>query len=145
MAYYMAHGQERRGPFEVGELVNAGLLPETLVWTEGWPQWQRADAVPELRPILRLPAAPPPPPGSAASNNKVAAGVCAILIGSLGIHKFILGMTAPGLIMLLVTVLTCGFGGIVMHLIGLVEGIIYLTKTDAEFHQIYEVGKRPWF
>ena len=105
--------------------------------------------MPELRSILRLPPAPPPPsaPGAAgASNgNKIAAGVCGILVGCLGIHKFILGMTAPGLIMLLVTVLTCGMAWPVMQIIGLIEGIIYLTKTDAEFHQIYEVSKRPWF
>jgi TM2 domain-containing membrane protein YozV len=73
------------------------------------------------------------------AGKKIAAGICGILIGSLGIHKFILGLTTPGLIMLLVTVLTCGFGGIVMGLIGLIEGIIYLTKSDEEFYQLYGV------
>jgi hypothetical protein len=29
--------------------------------------------------------------------------------------------------------------------IGVVEGIIYLTKTDEEFHQTYVVGRKPWF
>lgn len=81
----------------------------------------------------------------ASSRNKIAAGICGILLESLGIHKFILGMTTPGLIMLLVTILTCGVGGAVMGIIGLIEGIIYLTKSDEEFYRIYVVEKKPWF
>jgi len=77
--------------------------------------------------------------------KKVAAGVCGILLGALGIHKFILGQTTPALIMLGVTVLTCGFGGAVMGIIGLVEGILYLTKTDDEFWELYGVQKKAWF
>ena len=79
------------------------------------------------------------------SSNKIAAGVCGILIGSLGIHKFILGLTTPGIIMLLVSVLTCGVGGLVMSVIGLIEGIIYLSKTDEDFYQSYAIEKKPWF
>ena len=71
--------------------------------------------------------------------------VCGILLGSLGIHKFILGYTGSGLIMLLVTLLTCGVGGVVMHVIGLIEGIIYLTKSDEEFVRTYVDGRKEWF
>lgn len=78
-------------------------------------------------------------------GKKIAAGICGILLGSLGIHKFILGLTQPGIIMLLVTLLTCGFGGFVMGIIGLVEGIIYLTKSDEEFYQLYGVQEKGWF
>ena len=79
------------------------------------------------------------------SSNKVAAGVCGILIGSLGIHKLILGLTTPGIIMLLVSILTCGVGGLVMSVIGFIEGIIYLSKTDEYFYQTYAIEKKPWF
>jgi TM2 domain-containing membrane protein YozV len=79
------------------------------------------------------------------ASKRIAAGICAILIGSLGVHKFILGMTKPGLIMLLVSILTCGIGAIPMSIIGLVEGIIYLTKSDADFYQTYIVDKKEWF
>jgi TM2 domain-containing membrane protein YozV len=82
---------------------------------------------------------------SEASGNKIAAGICGILLGSLGIHKFIIGRTVPGIIMLLVTVITCGFGGIVMGIIGLIEGIIYLSKSDRDFYRIYVRGERGWF
>ncbi|MCS7254305.1 MAG: NINE protein [Armatimonadota bacterium] len=79
------------------------------------------------------------------SGHRIAAGICGILLGSLGIHKFILGLTTPGIIMLLVTLFTCGIGGFVMWVIGLIEGIIYLTKSDEEFFQTYIVGKKGWF
>lgn len=76
-------------------------------------------------------------------TKKIACGVCALLLGSFGIHKFLLGQTTAGLVMLLTTLcagfLTFGFAAGVMHIIGLVEGVIYLTKSDEEFHQIYEV------
>ncbi|MCY2959972.1 MAG: NINE protein [Planctomycetota bacterium] len=73
------------------------------------------------------------------------AAICAILLGALGVHKFILGYTGPGLIMLLVTVLTLGFGGFLMALIGVIEGIVYLTKSDDEFIQTYVTARRNWF
>jgi TM2 domain-containing membrane protein YozV len=86
-----------------------------------------------------------PEPPREGQSNRVAAGVLGIVIGSFGIHKFIVGNTTPGLIMLLVTVLTCGFGGIAMHIIGIIEGIKYLMMSDAEFYQTYVVEKKGWF
>jgi TM2 domain-containing membrane protein YozV len=86
-----------------------------------------------------------PPTLQTFSSNKIAAGICGILIGSLGIHKFILGLTTPGIIMVLVTVLTCGVGGLVMSIIGFIEGVIYLSKTDEDFYQTYAIEKKPWF
>lgn len=74
-------------------------------------------------------------------NKKVLAGIMGILFGSLGIHKFVLGYTQEGIIQLVISVVTCGIGGI----IGFIEGIIYLTKSDEEFYQTYQVGKKGWF
>jgi TM2 domain-containing membrane protein YozV len=79
------------------------------------------------------------------AGKKIAAGICGILLGALGIHKFILGLTTPGVIMLLVSLLTCGVGAFVMGIIGLIEGIIYLTKSDEDFYQTYAVQKKGWF
>jgi hypothetical protein len=64
-----------------------------------------------------------------------------ILLGSFAIHKFYLGYTKTGIIQIVVTVLTCGAGG----LIGVIEGIIYLTKSDADFVATYINGKKEWF
>jgi TM2 domain-containing membrane protein YozV len=117
----------------------------------------RADGVSEWKPLIsfsefaaEFKSAPPPimpPQQSMASraSNKIPAGICGILLGSLGVHKFILGYTGTGLVMLLVTVLTCGIAGVVMHLVGLIEGIIYLTKSDAEFVRVYVDGRKEWF
>lgn len=69
-------------------------------------------------------------------------GVMGILLGYLGIHRFILGDVTGGVLRILISLLTCGAAGSV---IGLVEGIIYLTKSDAEFIEIYQVQKRAWF
>jgi TM2 domain-containing membrane protein YozV len=80
-----------------------------------------------------------------ANSKKVAAGVCGILLGSLGIHKFILGFNTAGLIMLLSTILTCGIAAGVFHVVGLIEGILYLTKNDEEFYRTYIVGRKEWF
>lgn len=77
--------------------------------------------------------------------NKIAAGLLAIFLGWLGIHKFIMGYTKEGVIMLLVTVLTCGYGGFIVGVIGIIEGIIYLTKSDEDFVNTYVINKRGWF
>jgi len=79
------------------------------------------------------------------ASNKIAAGVCGILLGSLGVHKFILGYTKQGVIMLLLSLITLGILAPVMGLIGLIEGIIYLTKTDEQFVAIYVTGRKAWF
>jgi TM2 domain-containing membrane protein YozV len=81
----------------------------------------------------------------AGAEKKIAAGICGILLGALGIHKFILGYTKEGVIMLLVTILTLGFAGFIMGIIGLIEGIIYLTKSDEDFVNTYITNKRGWF
>jgi hypothetical protein len=33
----------------------------------------------------------------------------------------------------------------VTYILGIIEGIIYLTKSDEEFYQTYQVGKKAWF
>ncbi len=85
------------------------------------------------------------------ASNKIPAGICGIVLGALGIHKFILGYTTAGIIMLLVSIvgsmLMCffPFPAMAMGIIGLIEGIIYLTKSDEEFVQTYVVNQREWF
>lgn len=79
------------------------------------------------------------------ANKKLAAGICGILVGSLGVHKFILGYTTEGVIMLLVSLLSCGILAFVMSIIGIVEGVMYLTKSDEDFVHIYIEGRKGWF
>ncbi|MFJ5714194.1 TM2 domain-containing protein [Neobacillus sp. NPDC093127] len=64
-------------------------------------------------------------------KSKVTAGVLGILLGSLGIHKFYLGKIGMGIIYILFS--WTGIPG----LIGLIEGILYLTKSDEEWDRQY--------
>ncbi len=91
--------------------------------------------------------------GAGGENKKMLAGLLAIFLGSLGIHKFILGYQKEGIILLGATIVgyatMCFVIGyfLVMAtgIIGLIEGIMYLTKSDEEFYKTYQVGKKPWF
>ena len=83
----------------------------------------------------------PSDPHHRPENKKLVCGILGILVGSLGIHKFVLGYTNEGIIQIVISICTCGIGSI----IGLIEGIVYLTKTDEEFYQTYQVNKRGWF
>lgn len=90
--------------------------------------------------------------GGSGSKDKVAAGLLAIFLGGLGIHKFYLGFTGAGLVFLLtntvgwlVSWMLLFLPNIVLGVIALIEGIIYLTKTDEQFQQEYVVEKRQWF
>lgn len=75
------------------------------------------------------------------SEKKLVAGILAILLNGLAIHKFYLGYTKEGIIQLILTVVTCGLAGF----IGIIEGIIYLTKSDEEFDKTYVEGHKGWF
>ncbi len=146
MTYYIGEAGQQRGPFTLDQLRAMHLSPDALVWREGMPQWRPARAVPELQ----LLAAPPVPyaaaqPYSSVDSKRILAGVLGIFLGPLGIHKFVLGFVGAGLAYLLVTVLTCGVAAPLMHLLGLIEGIIYLSKSDEEFYRLYVVGRRSWF
>jgi TM2 domain-containing membrane protein YozV len=75
------------------------------------------------------------------TDKKLIAGLLGIFLGAFGVHKFYLGYTKEGIIQIVIFVVTCGIGGI----LGLIEGILYLTKSDAEFVSTYVVGRKGWF
>ncbi len=151
---------QQYGPVSVDEirrwLTENRVNAQSLVQSEGSPDWKPVSTFPEFANELK--AAPPPPLGpppsappaydpvaSARASAKIPAGVCGILLGSFGIHKFILGYTGAGLIMLLVTLLTCFLASPIIHIIGLIEGIIYLAKSDQDFVRTYVDNRREWF
>lgn len=67
--------------------------------------------------------------------SRTTVGICAILVGWTGIHRFMLGDTTGGIIRIFICCTP----------VSLIEGIIYLMKTDEEFHQTYVVEKKAWF
>jgi TM2 domain-containing membrane protein YozV len=73
------------------------------------------------------------------AEKKVVAGILGILLGGFGVHKFYLGYTKEGIIQLLLSFVCVG------GIIGIIEGIIYLTKSDEEFVATYVNGRKGWF
>jgi TM2 domain-containing membrane protein YozV len=128
------------------------IKAQTLMQMEGSQEWKPLGSFSEFASELKAvppPIAPPPSAVASRASNKIPAGICGILLGSLGIHKFILGYTGAGLVMLLITIVggicTCGVAAGVMHVIALIEGIIYLCKSDEEFVRTYVDGRKEWF
>jgi TM2 domain-containing membrane protein YozV len=86
-------------------------------------------------------------------SKKIPAGICGIFFGYLGVHKFVMGFPRAGLVMLGLYALgwatSClGFGQLIvwaLHIVGLVEGIIYLAKNDTDFYRDYVIYKKEWF
>lgn len=87
-------------------------------------------------------------------SKKITAGICGIIFGGLGVHKFILGLSTPGAIMLASNVV--GISGaffccipiflpLISVAVGFVEGIIYLSMSDEDFYEKYAVKKQEWF
>ena len=164
--WYYSHGGERHGPVstdQLKEMAAVGKLgPDDLIWKEGMDNWMPAGKVKKLfahAPAVAESFAPAPTPARIAdvehlpvtgmppdiSFRKLAAGLTAIQVGALGIHKFVLGQNTAGLITLLVTLLTFGIGAAVMVVIGMVEGVKYLRMSDEEFFETYFVNRKAWF
>ena len=68
---------------------------------------------------------------SSGKKNRTTAGILAILLGGIGAHKFYLGNTGMGILYL------CFVWTFIPAIVGLIEGIIYLTKSDEEFEAKY--------
>ncbi len=85
----------------------------------------------EICPKCGVRQLPPPASSSKMDERKLAAGLLAILLGGLGIHKFYLGDTGKGILYLCF----CWTG--IPSIIGIIEGVIFLTQSDEEFNQKY--------
>jgi len=71
------------------------------------------------------------------AKSKLVAGLLGIFLGSIGVHRFYLGYTGIGIVQIIVTIVTCGIGGIW----GFIEGIMILAGSwpkDADGHLLKE-------
>ena len=81
------------------------------------------------------------------------AGILGIVLGGFGAHKFVLGYNKEGFILAGITIIgfitfCLGVGVFLLMAtgaVGIIEGIIYLTKSDEEFYETYQANKKPWF
>lgn len=84
-----------------------------------------------------------------ASRDHVAAGFLALVLGFFGVHKFYLGYNAQGFTLMALSVigglLSFGIAAGVAWIVAIIEGIVYLSKSQSEFEQVYVYGKREWF
>ena len=71
-------------------------------------------------------------PPAYSGKSKVAAGILALLIGTLGIHNFYLGYTGKALFQLLGTLLSCGILALPIVIWSFVEGILILVARPGE-------------
>ena len=104
------------------------------------------------RPLPEHPTRPEPetpparltsPSAPAARKSKTTAALLALLLGGIGAHKFYLGYTSTGLIHLGLSLTV--IGALVNVPVCIVEFLIYLSKSDEEFHQTYVANKRRFF
>ena len=83
------------------------------------------------------------------TRSRVVAGVFALLLGAFGVHKFYLGYFSTGFIMLsaslLLGMISFGVAAAVVWVIGVVEGIVYLSMSQEEFDDAYVRHRRVWF
>lgn len=82
------------------------------------------------------------------SKSRRAIALSAITFGWLGIHRFKLGNKRQGYITLAITVasiIPLVPGGLIMFIIGVIEGVKYFRMSDEQFKLIYMSGSKKWF
>ena len=85
---------------------------------------------------------------NSSEKSKIVAALLAFFLGGLGFHKFYLGCTTAGIIMLLVFVLgfvLLGIPSVIIGIIAFIEAILYIVKSDDDFQEKYVDNKRCWF
>jgi TM2 domain-containing membrane protein YozV/ribosomal protein L40E len=173
-AWYVIEDRKKVGPLSFQQLrervFGHRLRPEDMVLQEGMQGWAPASTVPDLFAPVPTAAVVPPAPAetrfcrecgatirpnaeicpkcgvrqfsaapAAAESNRIGMALLALLL-PFGIHKFALGYQKAGVIQ----VLLC-FAGLVGVVISLIEGVVYLTKSDEEFRRTYQEGRKEWF
>jgi TM2 domain-containing membrane protein YozV len=151
--WYLLRNNATNGPYpeeQVREWIKTGqLLPEEQLCREGDTTWAAASmtadfaadfpaapvVAPGATPFVPATVAAPGAPAAAGLKDRTVAGILAILLGGLGIHHFYLGNTTMGIIYILLACVG------VSPILGLVDGIIYLTKPDDVFQRNYQ----NWF
>lgn len=157
MNYYIICNGRQIGPVPKEELLNYGLTPNSMIWTEGMPNWVSAYTVPELMDLLRQPRTSPPPfenqsgsypPRYDFFDSLTSTGTCgksrlvfalfAIFLGWLGLQYFYVNNTKAGIITIVLTAVSCG----IWQTISLIQGILVIVMSQDEFERkfVYSSG-----
>lgn len=141
MNYFITYNGQTIGPMSKNQIFAYPVTPNTPVCTEENQAWQPLYTHPDLMEML-----------SQANNernaaevnttgkDKVLCGIFAILFGGFGVQYFYLGKISGGLISIVLSLVTCGIWG----LVALIQGIVMLTMTQAQFEQKYVLNPSPF-
>lgn len=165
--HYTMKGLQQSSPIDQQALINlivAGHVgADDNVWNETMSNWARVADVSALAGYA-LPASVAWPVEQAVPTSgggkftihgerapdydtfiakRVPAGVIALFLGNLGIHKFMLGLTTAGITMLILFFLIIPIP--VLAVVSLIEGIVYLTKSEQQFYNDYAINRKQWF
>lgn len=136
------------------------LLDEGVITQEEFDEKKRQILAGETAAESEQPSLTPAVPVER-KKTKIAAGLLGLFLGGLGIHKFYLGYTEEGAILLFANLFgilisavegdvysSVNFGAAIsgtVMLVVIIEGIMYLVKNDDAFQRIYVENKRAWF
>jgi TM2 domain-containing membrane protein YozV len=74
-------------------------------------------------------------PSGRSERNRIAAALMAIFLGTVGAHKFYIGDSTAGKRYIVLSLMSLG---IVPGILGILDGIHYVTMTDQEFAEEFE-------
>ncbi len=87
-------------------------------------------------------------PNYVEGKSRIIAALLALFLGGLGIHKFYLGYTNAGIIMLIIAVfgwILLFIPNLILGIIALIEFFIYIFTSDEKFQQKYVANRCAWF
>ncbi len=121
----------RRYTFQAGDLMNGGYVPSGST-VDFEPDGDTAASIYVISAAI-------------GDKNRYIAAIlaCPFLLGMLGLHKFYLGRTNAGVVMLVGSCLVITLP--IVGLIAFLEMIIYLVKSDQSFYEDYVAGTKSWF
>lgn len=127
MTYYIIYNGQVVGPMTLAQVTNYKIDANTQVSVDGV-NWAPLFQYPELMQFVQ-----PQANVKQTDSQRLTFGLLALLIGTLGIQYFIIGKTTAGILTILLSLITCGFWGILTF----IQGIVVLTMSDETFLQKY--------
>ena len=75
MEYYIASNGQNLGPYSVEQLAQQRITPDTMLWTQGMPNWAPASQIPELKQLFSGIQQTPVPPSSVPPTGMPPTGI----------------------------------------------------------------------
>lgn len=129
--YYITLNNQTIGPMSLEQMMAYPVSNDTPVSRDGG-SWMPLYTFPELMEAYRN-------SGKSIADNaeitskKTLCGIMATILGGLGVQYFVLGKVGAGFITILLSVITCGL----WQILTLIQGILMLCMTDADFKRKY--------